>query len=87
VVDLLLTPTDGESWVFKRNDAIRRPLDSVGWVAPDGVSYLRPEVVLLFKAKLGRPKDEADFRSLGEPAESRLGYSRSVAGSGRITTT
>jgi hypothetical protein len=64
VVDLLLTPTDGESWVFKRNGTIRLPLESVGWVAPDGVSYLRPEVVLLFKAKLARPKDEADFRSL-----------------------
>ncbi len=64
VVDLLLTPTDGAAWVFKRNETIRLPLESVGWVAPDGVSYLRPEVVLLFKAKLGRPKDEADFRSL-----------------------
>ena len=38
VVDLLLTPTDGETWVFKRNDRIRLPLESLGWVAPDGVS-------------------------------------------------
>ncbi len=64
LVDLLLTPTNGEAWVFKRNDAIRLPLESVGWEAPDGVSYLKPEVVLLFKAKLCRPKDVADFRSL-----------------------
>ena len=64
VVDLLLTPADGETWIFKRNDTIRLPLENLGWVAPDGVRYLRPEVVLLFKAKLCRPKDEVDFRSL-----------------------
>lgn len=27
----------------------------------DGVPYLRPQAVLLFKAKARRPKDEADF--------------------------
>ena len=27
----------------------------------DGISYLAPEMVLLFKAKHGRPKDQADF--------------------------
>lgn len=36
-----------------------------GGAAPrPGVSYLRPELVLLFKAKLRRPKDEEDLRSL-----------------------
>lgn len=64
VMDVLLTPADGEAWLFKRDERIRLPLDSIGWVAPDGVSYLRPEVMLLFKAKLRRPKDEADLRSL-----------------------
>jgi hypothetical protein len=28
----------------------------------DGIPYLRPEVVLLFKAKWTRPKDEDDLR-------------------------
>lgn len=64
VVDVLLTPADGDTWVYKRDDRIRLPLRSVGWVAPDGVSYYRPEVVLLFKAKAARPKDQADFTSL-----------------------
>lgn len=64
VVDILLTPAEGGTWVFKRDDRIRVPIGAVGWVAPDGVPYLRPEVVLLFKARRPRPKDESDFSSL-----------------------
>jgi hypothetical protein len=30
----------------------------------DGVPFLRPEGVLLYKAKLQRPKDEQDFASV-----------------------
>ena len=36
----------------------------MGFVAGDGVPYLRPELVLLFKAKNLRPKDDADFTSI-----------------------
>lgn len=64
VLDVLLTPAEGDTWLFKRDDRIRLPLGGIGWFASDGVSYLRPELVLLFKAKLRRPKDEADLRSL-----------------------
>lgn len=64
VVDVLLTPADGDTWIFKRDERIRLPLGRVGWVAPDRVRYLSPEVVLLFKAKGRRPKDDMDFRSL-----------------------
>ena len=64
VVDVLLTPADGDMWVCKRDERIRLPLERVGWVASDGVPYLAPEVVLLFKAKGRRPKDDADFGSL-----------------------
>ena len=64
VLDLLLTPSDGDTWLFKRDERVRLPLASVGWTAADGVSYLQPQVVLLFKAKHRRPKDDADFRSL-----------------------
>lgn len=30
-------------------------------VTSDGIPYLMPEIVLLFKAKHDRPKDHADF--------------------------
>jgi len=37
----------------------RDPLDT-----SDGIPYARPEVVLLFKAKASRPKDEVDFTTI-----------------------
>ena len=37
------------------------PLEDVTWVAGDGVRFMRPEVVLHHKARLDRPKDDADL--------------------------
>lgn len=61
LLDLLLTPTEGEDWVCKRERSIRLPLDRIGWTGADGVPYLRPEIVLLMKAKHDQPKDRADL--------------------------
>ena len=36
----------------------------------DGIPYLQPEVVLLFKAKAVRPKDELDFAAVLPHLES-----------------
>jgi hypothetical protein len=63
LADLLLTPTDGGRWVYKRDGRISLPLDDVG-TTTDGVPHLRPEVVLLHKAHRVRPKDEEDFAAL-----------------------
>lgn len=58
-LDLLLDRSDAE-WVFKRDSRVRLPwpraLHDV-----DGVPHLRPEVALLHKAHLDRPKDRADL--------------------------
>lgn len=51
--------TDSD-WVFKRDASIRLPWDQALHVA-DGISYLRPEIALLHKARLDRPKDRADL--------------------------
>ena len=40
------------------------PYDAIIAHTPDGVPYLVPEIVLLFKAKSARDKDEADFRAV-----------------------
>ena len=58
--DVLLTPGTGDVWEYKRDSRIRRPWSDVLW-SSDGVSYLRPEVQLLLKAKGLRPKDQRDF--------------------------
>ena len=37
------------------------PLEEATWVAADGIRYLRPEITLLYKAVLHRPKDDRDL--------------------------
>jgi hypothetical protein len=56
---LLNEERDGR-WVYRRNPAITRPLDDLGR-RRDGVPFLRPEIVLLYKSNDPTPKDEADF--------------------------
>ncbi|MEU4331994.1 hypothetical protein [Nonomuraea dietziae] len=41
--------------------ALRLPYDAIIERTAGGIPYLVPEVVLLFKAKASRPKDQADF--------------------------
>ena len=37
------------------------PVEDVTWVADDGIRYLNPEIVLMYKARLGRLKDTRDL--------------------------
>jgi hypothetical protein len=68
--ELQFTPGGGHEWVFRRNPAIRRRLTDVLRTDARGLVYLAPEVQLLYKAKEGRARDEADFRA-ALPALSR----------------
>ena len=63
-VDVMREPWDGDTWIFRRDPRIR--LSTAGLVArtPDGIPYAQPEVVLLFKAKATRPKDDLDFETV-----------------------
>ena len=61
-IDVFREPHDGDSWLCRRDERIRRPYDEVIATTSDGIPYLVPEIVLLFKAKHDRPKDHADFR-------------------------
>jgi hypothetical protein len=64
VLDVFRESHDGDTWICRRDPAIRRPWREVVRTSADGVPYLSPEVVLLFKAKYRREKDEADLRSV-----------------------
>lgn len=59
--DIFREPHDGDTWVCRRDPAIRRPYTDVYAETPDGIPYVRPEIVLLFKAKEPRDKDTADW--------------------------
>jgi hypothetical protein len=63
IMDLMPTPVEGETWLYKRDRRLTRRMNEVV-VVRDGIPYQRPEVTLLYKAKHRRAKDEADFAAV-----------------------
>ena len=56
-----MTPHDGETWISPRDETIRLPIEEAVFTASDGIDYLRPEIVLAFKARRVERSDDADF--------------------------
>jgi hypothetical protein len=82
-LDLLLDRGD-EEWVFKHDDRVRVPWDRA-LHAVDGLLYLRPELVLLHKAHLDRPKDRADLAAAQLDPEARDWLGRTLELVGEVT--
>ncbi|MFJ2185042.1 nucleotidyltransferase domain-containing protein [Streptomyces anulatus] len=61
VLDVFREPHDGDTWICRRDETIRLPYREIVHHTRDGIPYLAPELVLLFKAKHMRPKDRRDF--------------------------
>jgi hypothetical protein len=59
--DVFREPSDGAMWICRRDSVIRMPYAQLIERTADGIPYGRPEVVLLYKAKHARPKDDGDF--------------------------
>ena len=63
-LDVIRERWDGDRWIFRRDPRIGiRGTQAIGRT-PAGIPYLRPEIVLLFKAKSVRPKDQLDFETV-----------------------
>lgn len=60
-MDIPLNPDVDGRWVSKRDGSLVADLEDVTWVAPDGIRYANPEVVLHFKSTQRRAKDEVDL--------------------------
>ena len=58
--DIILMSVTEDTWVFKHDSRITRPVDEIVWTL-DGIDYLRPEIQLLHKARGLRAKDQEDF--------------------------
>jgi hypothetical protein len=82
-LEVLLNESDGGVWRFRRDPRITRPLADIGDRSDLGIPYLRPELVILFKAKRPRGRDEADFRvvhaSLSDHAKAWLREALGIA--------
>jgi len=73
--DVFREPHDGDTWICRRDARIRRPYAEVVRRTPDGIPFVAPEVVLLFKAKGARDKDERDLAAvLPELGPDRRGW-------------
>ncbi|HEV2372962.1 MAG TPA: hypothetical protein VGS19_12420 [Streptosporangiaceae bacterium] len=58
--DVAVRMDDLHQWVFKKDSRVRLPWERALHTV-NGIQYLRPEVALLHKAYLDRPKDTEDL--------------------------
>ena len=65
-VEILLNESDGDDWIYRRDSRIRRKLEKIFLTTKNGIPILSPEIILLYKSKGSRPKDEKDFRNTYE---------------------
>ena len=59
-LELMLDASNVESWVFRRDVRITRPLASAIRRNSEGIAYLAPEIQLLYKARATRAQDQAE---------------------------
>jgi RimJ/RimL family protein N-acetyltransferase len=63
--DVFREPSDGDTWLCRRDESIRLSYDEVIQWTEDGIPYGRPEIILLFKARHAhRDRDQADFEAV-----------------------
>ncbi len=63
-LDVFREPSDGDTWICRREPALRMPYARLIEWTDDGIPYGRPEVVLLMKAKHSKlEKNERDLEA------------------------
>ena len=64
-MDVFREPSDGDTWICRRDESIRLPYGEVVEHTADGIPYGRPEIILLFKAKHSHlDKNKDDFAAV-----------------------
>lgn len=63
-LEVVFNESSEDEWRFRRNLLVRRPLSMVGQWTKDGIPFLSPEIVLLYKAKNPDSHDRADFENV-----------------------
>ncbi|MGD8151452.1 nucleotidyltransferase domain-containing protein [Ornithinimicrobium sp. Y1694] len=70
--DILLVPGSETEWMYRRDESLRMPTRDALWER-DGITYLQPEIQLLYKAKGLRAKDQTDFENTLPHLDARRG--------------
>ncbi|WP_152526285.1 hypothetical protein [Thalassobacillus devorans] len=63
-LEILLNEKDSDRWVYRRDPEITFPISHMHLRSEQGLPYLNPEIVLLYKAKETRQKDNEDFENI-----------------------
>jgi len=63
LLDVFREPHDGDTWICRRDESIRFRYGEIIRYTDENIPYLAPELVLLFKAKHARQKDQTDFEA------------------------
>jgi hypothetical protein len=61
ILDIFREPGDAETWIYRRTGELSAPRAWANGRTVAGIPFVAPQIVLLFKAKAKRDKDEADF--------------------------
>jgi len=61
IMDIFREPGDAGTWVYRRAEELSARRVWATGRTHDGIPYVAPQIVLLFKARARRDKDEADF--------------------------
>ncbi len=62
-IEFLLSDIDNVLWRSRRNREVTMPVQSMALTTGDGFRYMAPEIILLYKARLMREWDHADFET------------------------
>ncbi len=60
-LEILIEERRGDRWAYRRTSDIGANARDIGRRTTEGIPYLRPEIVLLYKSKDTRARDETDF--------------------------
>lgn len=79
-LEVLLNEKNGGKWIFRRESSITFPERLLFLYSNEGIPYLHPVVVLLYKAKNTREKDHADFNAVRDllPLEDKKWLRRAL---------
>jgi len=62
-IEFLLSEIDDGLWRSRRDPEVSMPAETMAFTSADGIPYMAPEIILLYKAKHMREWDEADFET------------------------
>lgn len=63
-VEILMNEVNDKHWLYRRNMEVTYPLADYIIMTDSGIPILRPEIVLLYKAKNSRIKDTEDLQQV-----------------------